>query len=47
VGHSPKNGERDQAVMVLTTDTPVPQSLIDEIVGSGDIFAEGRTVSLA
>ena len=47
VGHSPKNGEHSHAVMVLTTDSPVPQSLIDEILGSWDVFVEGRTVSLA
>jgi D-3-phosphoglycerate dehydrogenase len=46
VGHSPKNGEREYAVMALTTDSAVPQSLIDEILGSWDVFVEGRTVSL-
>jgi D-3-phosphoglycerate dehydrogenase len=46
VGHSPKNGDNDHAVMVLTTDGPVPQPLIDEITTSWDDFVEGRTVSL-
>jgi len=46
VGHSPTNGEHAHAVMVLTTDSAVPQSLIDEILGSWDVFVEGRTVSL-
>jgi len=46
VGLSPKNGEHAHAVMVLTTDSAVAQSLIDEILGSWDVFVEGRTVSL-
>jgi D-3-phosphoglycerate dehydrogenase / 2-oxoglutarate reductase len=47
VGHSPNNGaDRTHAVMVLTTDGPVPQSLIDEIASSWDVLVEGRTVSL-
>jgi len=46
VGHSPKNGEQAHAVMVLTTDMPVPEPVVDEIVGSWDVFVEGRTVSL-
>ncbi len=33
------------AVMVITTDGPVPQSVIDELVGS-DAFDAGRAVSL-
>jgi D-3-phosphoglycerate dehydrogenase / 2-oxoglutarate reductase len=35
----------DEAVMVVTTSAPVPQELIDEIVGLGD-FHSGRAVSL-
>jgi hypothetical protein len=31
--------------MVVTTSAPVPQELIDEIVGLGD-FHSGRAVSL-
>jgi D-3-phosphoglycerate dehydrogenase len=46
VGHSPQNGEQTHAVMVVTTDRPVPQSLIDEIMESWDDFVEGRTVNL-
>ncbi len=34
-----------EAVMALTTDAPVPQAVIDEIV-SGDAFSVGRAVSL-
>ncbi|MDQ3675412.1 MAG: phosphoglycerate dehydrogenase [Actinomycetota bacterium] len=46
VGHVPNNGEQDHAVMVLTTDGPVAESLIDEILSSWDDFVEGRTVSM-
>jgi D-3-phosphoglycerate dehydrogenase len=46
VGHAPKEGEHEHAVMVLTTDSAVPQALIDEILGSWEGFVEGRTVSL-
>ncbi len=46
VGHSPDNGNGGHAVMVLTTDAPVPQELVDEIVGSSDNFVDGRTVAL-
>ena len=35
----------DQAVMAVTTDAPVPQALIDEIVGRDD-FYDGRAVNL-
>ncbi|HKJ36279.1 MAG TPA: ACT domain-containing protein, partial [Solirubrobacterales bacterium] len=34
-----------EAVMALTTDAPVPQEVIDEIVGAGD-FSAGRAVEL-
>jgi D-3-phosphoglycerate dehydrogenase len=34
-----------EAVMAVTTDAPVPQELIDEIVAT-DGFLEGRAVSL-
>jgi D-3-phosphoglycerate dehydrogenase len=46
VGHSPNNGDNHHAVMVFTTDVPVPQSLVDEIIGSSDDFIAGRTVAL-
>lgn len=46
VGHSPDNGERDHAVMVLTTDAPVPQRLLLEIIASADNVIDGRTVAL-
>jgi D-3-phosphoglycerate dehydrogenase len=45
VGHSPANGDQQNAVMVFTTDAPVPQALVDEIIGSEDFIA-GRTVAL-
>jgi len=37
--------ETEEAVMAVTTDAPVPQELIDEIVAT-DGFREGRAVSL-
>jgi D-3-phosphoglycerate dehydrogenase len=41
-----EDGKRDDvAVMVITTDGPVPAELVDEIVAS-DGFLAGRTVSL-
>jgi D-3-phosphoglycerate dehydrogenase len=46
VGHSPNNGERQHAVMILTTDAQVPQALVDEIIASSDSFLDGRTVAL-
>ena len=46
VGHSPDNGDRQHAVMILTTDAPVPQELVDEIIASSDAFVAGRTVAL-
>jgi D-3-phosphoglycerate dehydrogenase len=50
VGHPPDDEEPvpDQgphAVMAVTTDKPVPQSVIDEIVGE-EGFVAGRFVSL-
>jgi D-3-phosphoglycerate dehydrogenase len=46
VGHVPEHG-RDQglAVMVVTTDEPVPRGVIDEIVAL-DGFVDGRAVAL-
>jgi D-3-phosphoglycerate dehydrogenase len=46
VGHSPNNGDQQHAVMVLTTDAPVPQALVDEIISSSEDFVDGRTVAL-
>jgi D-3-phosphoglycerate dehydrogenase / 2-oxoglutarate reductase len=45
VGHVPEDGAEDMAVMVLTTDQPVRQSLVDEIVAM-DGFVAGRAVAL-
>ena len=47
VGHVPAEagGNGGLAVMVLTTDAPVPQSVLDEIL-SGDGFFEGRFIAL-
>ena len=45
VGHSPNNGDTQHAVMIMTTDAPVPQALIDELIASDD-FIDGRTVAL-
>ena len=46
VGHSPDNGDSKHAVMVFTTDSAVPQALVDEIISSSEDFVEGRTVAL-
>jgi D-3-phosphoglycerate dehydrogenase / 2-oxoglutarate reductase len=47
VGHTGDDGdENGLAVMVVTTDAPAPQEVIDEIVAS-DGFVEGRGVALA
>ena len=46
VGHVPtEEGDGGLAVMVLTTDAPVPQSVLDEIL-SGSGFFEGRSITL-
>jgi D-3-phosphoglycerate dehydrogenase len=37
--------EGTEAVMIVTTDKPVPQALVDEITGL-DGFRDGRAVSL-
>ncbi|HEU4658039.1 MAG TPA: phosphoglycerate dehydrogenase [Capillimicrobium sp.] len=44
VGHDP-DGDAREAVMVVTTDGPVPQEIVDDIV-SGDGFIGGTAVSL-
>jgi D-3-phosphoglycerate dehydrogenase / 2-oxoglutarate reductase len=48
VGHHPDDGDEEDglAVMVVTTDVPVPQALVEEIVAS-DGFLAGRGVALA
>ena len=47
VGHTPANAEGDgrPAVMILTTDSPVPEALLKEIVAVENMV-DGRTVSL-
>jgi len=46
VGHVPEEGGNGGvAVMVLTTDAPVPEAVLDEIL-SGDGFFDGRFVPL-
>jgi D-3-phosphoglycerate dehydrogenase / 2-oxoglutarate reductase len=46
VGHVPEDGGNGGvAVMVLTTDSPAPDVVLEEIL-SGDGFLEGRSVSL-
>jgi len=46
VGHSPANAEGLRpAVMIVTTDTQVPQALVDEIAAADD-FLDARTVAL-
>jgi D-3-phosphoglycerate dehydrogenase / 2-oxoglutarate reductase len=44
VGRRPE-GDADEAAMLVTADSAIPQSVVDEIV-AGDGFVEGRTVSL-
>jgi D-3-phosphoglycerate dehydrogenase len=45
VGRQPDADEQPLAAMVITTDAPVPQAVVDEIA-SGDGFKAGRTVRL-
>ena len=46
VGHTPPTAEGvTPAVMIVTTDAPVEQSLLDEIIAT-EYFIEGRTVAL-
>jgi D-3-phosphoglycerate dehydrogenase len=45
VGHVPEDGDEGLAVMVVTTDHPVPQQVVDEIVAF-DGFVSGRAVAL-
>jgi D-3-phosphoglycerate dehydrogenase len=46
VGHVPEDGEEGLAVMVITTDQPTPQAVVDQIVAM-DGFVDGRAVSLS
>ncbi len=46
VGHTPDGGDQQHAVMIVTTDAPVVQNLVDEIIASSDNFIDGRTVAL-
>ena len=46
VGHVPDEENGATAVMVVTTTTPVPQEVVDEIVSAGNYLA-GRAVTLA
>ncbi|HEX5910054.1 MAG TPA: phosphoglycerate dehydrogenase [Thermoleophilaceae bacterium] len=45
VGHHGEDEEPEEAVMIVTTDAPVPQDVVDEIV-SEDGFVAGRTITL-
>jgi D-3-phosphoglycerate dehydrogenase len=45
VGYAPEDAGDDCAVMVVTTGSPVPQAVIDELVAQ-DEFVAGRAVSL-
>jgi D-3-phosphoglycerate dehydrogenase len=45
VGHTPDDGDEGLAVMVVTTDQPVPQAVVDQIVAM-DGFVSGRAVAL-
>ena len=46
VGHVPEHGDESLAVMVVSGDQPVPDSVIDELVASEDFLA-GRAVNLS
>jgi D-3-phosphoglycerate dehydrogenase len=46
VGHVPEDGDEGLAVMVITTDQPTPQAVVDQIVAM-DGFVAGRAVSLS
>jgi D-3-phosphoglycerate dehydrogenase len=45
VGHHGDDEQPPEAVMIVTTDAPVPQGVVDEIV-SEDGFVAGRTITL-
>jgi D-3-phosphoglycerate dehydrogenase len=46
VGHTPEDADAGFAVMVVTTDEPVPESVVEQIVGT-DGFVAGRAVALS
>jgi len=46
VGYGPEDGDTGVAVMVVTTNQPVPDSVVDQIVGI-DGFVAGRAVALS
>jgi len=46
VGHTPEDGDKGLAVMVVTTDEPVPDAVVEQIVGT-DGFVAGRAVALS
>jgi len=46
VGHMPDDGDEGVAVMVVTTDAPVPESVVEQIVGT-EGFVAGRAVALS
>ncbi len=45
VGHVPEDGDEGHAVMIVTTDEPVPDAVVEQIVGL-DGFVAGRAVAL-
>ena len=45
VGHTPDDGEEGLAVMVVTTDEAVPETVVEQIV-SLEGFVAGRAVAL-
>jgi hypothetical protein len=46
VGHVPEDGDEGLAVMVITTDQPTPQAVVDQIVAM-EGFVAGRAVALS
>jgi D-3-phosphoglycerate dehydrogenase len=45
VGHRPGSGTDDEAIMIVTTDTQVPQPVLASLLADEDFFA-ARSVSL-
>jgi hypothetical protein len=45
VGHRPGSGTDDEAIMIVTTDTQVPQPVLASLLADQDFFA-ARSVSL-
>jgi D-3-phosphoglycerate dehydrogenase len=46
VGYTPEGEDSDTAVMIVTTSGPVPQTVVDELLGQ-DEFVIGRAVTLS